>query len=102
MTLLISYRPQARAELDDAVVWYEQQQPGLGARFAAAVRDRLDVIAGDPLRYALVFRDIRQADVVGFPSYSVLYIAEPNRVLVHSVFHASRNPRIWKRRRNAP
>jgi toxin ParE1/3/4 len=102
MSLPIAYRRKARVEYDAAFDRYERQRPGLGLRFVAAVDKRLGVIAADPLRYAAVYRDVREADVVRFRKYRIYYIAEPTRVLVLSVFHTSRNPIIWKRRRNTP
>lgn len=102
MNLPIAYRRKARVEYDAAFNRYEWQRPGLGVRFVAAIDKRLGVIAADPLRYAVVYKDVREADVVGFKKYRIYYIAEPARILVLSVFHTSRNPLVWKRRRKAP
>ena len=37
MTLRVAFEPEATAELEAAALWYEDQQPGLGLRFLAAV-----------------------------------------------------------------
>ena len=42
MTLAVKFLPEAQTEFDAAVDWYEQQQAGLGADLAAAVRDLID------------------------------------------------------------
>ena len=39
MSRQIHFRPEAGAEVLEARRWYEERQPGLGARFAAAVED---------------------------------------------------------------
>lgn len=39
MTILI--RPAAAAEIDDAFLWYERQEAGLGEEFLAAVQAAL-------------------------------------------------------------
>ena len=101
MTFPLVTHAEAQTEYDDAVDWYEGRQPGLGIGFMRAVRSRLNTIAADPRRFAVVYRDVREADLPGFP-YVIYYVARPSHVWVLSVFHTSRNPIIWKRRRNAP
>jgi toxin ParE1/3/4 len=91
------FRPAAAAEYDEAVVWYEAQQPGLGAAFAAEVQAVLDTLAGQPDRYPVVARDIREAPVARFP-YCVYYRVRPGRVVVLAVYHQSRDPGGWQAR----
>lgn len=98
MTLPVSLRDEAQAELEESHDFYEGRQPGLGVRFAAEVWDRLDVVAADPKRFAVVHRKVREADVPGWP-FCLYYTVEPTRIRVVSVFHTSRDPRIWQRRR---
>jgi hypothetical protein len=38
VSLPISFRPEARAEFDDAYDWYEGRRPGLGEAFADQVQ----------------------------------------------------------------
>lgn len=97
MTLPIVFRRAARGEFDEAADWYEQRQPGLGARFTAAVQRVIDLIAANPRLHAKVFQDVRKGVVSGFP-YNVYYREEPRRVLIIAVFHTSRDPSIWQRR----
>ena len=47
----LSIRAQARQELVEAVDWYENRRPGLGARFIEAFRDAADRIAENAYRY---------------------------------------------------
>ena len=67
MSLPISFRPLARAEYEGSAAWYDAQQPGLGLTFEAAVQSALNVIAGQPDRYPIAVRDIREAPVARFP-----------------------------------
>ena len=48
MTRRIILRRAAQAEYDAAGDWYEQQRPGLGAAFTAAVQQVFDRIAANP------------------------------------------------------
>lgn len=97
MSLPLVFRPAAQAEYDTAAAWYEAQQPGLGADFAAEIRRVLNVIADHPERYALVRGDVREALVSRFP-YAIYYRVRARRVIVLAVFHTSRNPLIWQSR----
>jgi toxin ParE1/3/4 len=97
VTLPIIFQPEARAEFDEAYDWYEGQRPGLGEIFAEHVQRVLDRIAAMPRMHAPVLGDVRKAVVARFP-YCVYYREEPACVRVLSVFHTSRDPKIWQSR----
>jgi plasmid stabilization system protein ParE len=97
MSLPIQFLPEAKAEFDAAADWYESKRAGLGLDFIRRVREVFVRIAGNPRLHAKVYREVRRAIVSKFP-YVVLYQEEPNQVLVISIFHASRDPSIWKSR----
>jgi toxin ParE1/3/4 len=97
MTLPVIFRPEARAEFDDAHDRYEAQRPGLGDAFAEQVQQVLDRIAATPRLHAVVLGAVRKAVVVRFP-YCVFYREEASCVRVLSVFYTSRDPEIWKGR----
>ena len=98
MSTPVIYRRLARAEFDDAVDWYEQQQAGLGDRFADAVHGVIARISANPNLHRVVHKDIRRAIVRGWP-YVIYYRIEPNQVVVTSVFHSKRNPKVWQSRK---
>lgn len=98
MTLLVRLRAAARAEFDDAVEWYEGCRAGLGAWFVEQVYATFDRIAERPELYPRVLGDVRRA-VVNRTPYLVFYRIRTNRIVVLSVFHGSRDPRIWQSRR---
>ena len=56
-----AFRPEheASAELEDAVVWYDSQRPGLGLEFVQAVDATLERIAPSGHRSADAFRACR-------------------------------------------
>jgi toxin ParE1/3/4 len=97
VSLPIILRPEARAEFDKAYDWYEAQRAGLGEAFAEQVQRVLGRIAATPRMHAVVFGEVRKAVVVRFP-YCVFYREEASCVRVLSVFHTSRDPRIWQSR----
>jgi plasmid stabilization system protein ParE len=44
MSYAYELHPQARAELAEAYVWYENERPGAGERFAESVNDKIKSI----------------------------------------------------------
>ena len=88
-----------RAELDikQAYSWYEAQSEGLGTRFLDDVNDRLDAITAHPKAYQLIHRKARRNMLHSFP-YGIYFTVEGDLVVVHGCVHASRDPKVWKRR----
>ena len=87
----------ARAEFDQAAQWYDQQKPGLGAAFTAAVQQAIEQIRDRPLICPVALDDIREARVEGFP-FSMYFRMSPRHIVVLAVFHDSRDPSIWQDR----
>ena len=42
------FHPEALLEFQDSAVFYEAQQPGLGARFVSAVQSAVDQVIASP------------------------------------------------------
>jgi plasmid stabilization system protein ParE len=98
MSRQIIFDAEARLEFEEAVVWYDEQQPGLGDRFEAEVHATFQRILQTPERFKLVSKTIRRARVEVFKKYSVYFRVEPDFIGVVSVFHGSRNPAELRRR----
>jgi toxin ParE1/3/4 len=88
---------EAEQDVADAYAWYEQQRPGLGDDCLAAIRAATQRVQAEPHVHPCVQGDIRRLLAKRFP-YSILYREEPDRVVVIAVFHAKRDPNIWKKR----
>lgn len=97
MTLKVVFRPAARAEFDGATLWYEDRQPGLGAQLVAEIDHAVELASRYPDRYPVKHKSIRCVRVSRFP-YSVFYAVELEQIVVLAVFHARRDPAIWKTR----
>jgi hypothetical protein len=48
----------------------------------------------------LVDRTVRRALVRRFP-YGIFYEIEARQIVVYGIFHGARDPRAWRRRRDA-
>lgn len=98
MTPRLVFRPQAEAEVLDARAWYEEQRPGLGQTFAAAVDRALAGIVQNPLAYPCVHGETRRALVQRFP-YAIYFRVVSDELVVLAVMHGRRLPRRWQSRR---
>lgn len=98
MRLPLLFRPTAEAEFEGAAQWYASQQPGLGEDFVRRVQEVLDVITEHPHRYPIAEQDIHEALVPRFP-YCIYYRVRPSRIIILAIFHTSRDPSTWQRRR---
>lgn len=98
MTRRALFRPQAEADLVEARNWYEERQPGLGARFAALVESTIEQIAETPLAYPRVRGETRRAVLRRFP-YAVYFQVLPEEVVILAVIHSQRHARRWRSRR---
>ena len=97
MTLQVVFRPAAKAEFDGAALWYEDRRPGLGAEFVLEIDRAVELAAEHPERFPEKLGDIRCVRVRRFP-YSVFYRAESGQIVVLAVFHARRDPAVWRGR----
>ncbi len=61
--------PLAKTDIQDAAVWYNNRQIGLGKRFAKEVRKKVNVIKSHPKGFALKYENIRTAVLDVFPFY---------------------------------
>ena len=66
MSRQVIFDAEARLEFEEAVVWYDDQQPGLGDRFEAEVHTTFQRVLQNPDRFRLVSKTIRVARVEVF------------------------------------
>jgi plasmid stabilization system protein ParE len=102
VTVEIRFLDEAVAELDDAVLWYQQQRDGLGLVFLAALDRTLDSLQSWPRTAPLVphvpeHLEVRQARVGRFPYY-VAYLIVDDVATVVAMAHERRRPHYWSSR----
>lgn len=97
MSRAIRLRPQAEAELIEAVLWYEARGPGLGAEFGRAFEAALSAIERNPLAFPILLKNARRALLRRFP-YSIVYTVSEKEIVILACFHAKRNPRRLRER----
>ena len=97
MTRRVIFKPAAEAEMEQAHAWYEQRKAGLGDEFLRCVDACIASLQRNPEAYPVAHKQVRMALVRRFP-YLVFYTPEANQITVFLVFHAARDPQMWKRR----
>lgn len=91
------YHPDAEAELVAAARFYQQQVPGLGAEFLAAIDGAIGVIQDVLDRWKIVEKGVRRYLVSRFP-YGIYYRMLPGEVRILAFKHHSRHPGYWRGR----
>jgi plasmid stabilization system protein ParE len=97
MSLPIEVRRAAEADLLEAFVWYENEQPGLGERFLQAAEQCMQSAAERPTSYKLVKRGTRVAEVPHFP-HRLYFVPKDDLIIVVACLHASRSISHIRRR----
>ncbi len=98
MSLPVVYRRQVGRDLAAAFGYYEEQTERLGEKFLTAVDSAFDAIERYPQVFAEVHGEVRRALVSRFP-YAVFYRVESKRVVVLTVLHTARDPKVWPKPR---
>ena len=93
----IEFLPPARAELTDAISYYNTQSEGLGYEFAAEIKRTLGRIAQYPGAWFKLSKRTRRCRTNRFP-YGVIYQIRKETLLIVAVMHLSREPERWKSR----
>lgn len=93
----IVFREESLLELQDAYDWYESKQLGLGDDFISTLNHYIKLIETNPKSYQVFYKNKRVVFLKKFP-YQVIYSIHQKDVVILSVFHSKRNPKIWKRK----
>ena len=82
--------PLIRADISEAINWYENQQPGLGLEFAAEFLSHYRHLVRDAQLYSVRFADVRRLNLDRFP-YGIFYAIRAPEIWLLAVLHASRD-----------
>ncbi|MDE2377476.1 type II toxin-antitoxin system RelE/ParE family toxin [Bradyrhizobium sp.] len=93
----ILFTQAARADLAEAVRWYDAHAPHVVPQFRDALRAALIRIAENPRQFPPALKTTRRALLRRFP-YILVFRETHDAVYVVAVFHTSRDPLIWQRR----
>ncbi len=93
----VLFHPDAEAEFNAAIDYYEVIEKGLGHDFSLEVFSVLDRIIAHPKAWLVIEDGIRRSLLRRFP-YGVLYAEEQDKIYIVAVMHLHRDPDYWKHR----
>jgi len=91
------FHPEADAEFDKAVEYYEQRQSGLGLEFAEEVYAAIARIIEYPDAWSPMSKNARRCLINRFP-YGVIYQVKTNDLRIIAIANLHRRPGYWKER----
>jgi plasmid stabilization system protein ParE len=92
-------RREAEADITGAVIWYEQQLPGLGLKFLAEIHAAIQRVQRNPLAHLRLRQqpEVRRILARRFP-YRIFYLVRTDAIVVFAVLHAARHDSHWQAR----
>jgi plasmid stabilization system protein ParE len=92
----VKIEPEALADIQDIIIWYNQQKSGLGERFHKTIISQIDSLNKNPHMFRIRYKQIRCILVNKFPYMIHFYINEEIKIVeVLAVINTDRNPKIW-------
>ncbi len=84
-------RRRAEHDMAEAGLWYESRRSGTGLYFIRCTDAAISLVARHPEAGPVQFGPFRRVLVSRFP-FAIFYTVESETVVVHGVFHSSRDP----------
>ena len=84
----------AEAEAEEAVVYFDEQRPGLGDRFEQDLQETLAFVVERPLSGKRLSENVRQTRFRTF-RYNLIYVIDGEELIIVAVAHHRRRPGYW-------
>lgn len=97
MNHILEITKEAKLDIEEAWLWYEEIRTGLGEDFLLSLEATLNQLKRQPLLYEIKYKEVRVCLLKRFP-YKVIYFLDNDKIIVLAVFHGHRNPETWKDR----
>jgi hypothetical protein len=95
----IRFVKEALFDVEDVVIWYEEQRLGLSYDFELCLEAGLDEISRNPNAFQKKYKNVKIRFISRFP-YGIHYRFDKDEIVVIGVFHTSRSPKNWSKRLN--
>jgi plasmid stabilization system protein ParE len=93
----IRFHPEAQAEYEGGLAWYQARSPQAAMRFEAEVERVLGLVAANPSIFPKYDDENRFIMLRRFP-FSVVYQVQPDHVYVMALAHSRRSAGYWRGR----
>jgi plasmid stabilization system protein ParE len=93
----VEFLEAARAELIEAVEYYNEQREGLGFELSYEVRSAIESIIQYPEAWSLISKRARRCRTKRF-HFGIIYQVRGETLLIIAVTHLHHEPQSWKSR----
>jgi plasmid stabilization system protein ParE len=94
----IQFTKEALLDVEDIVIWYEEQRKGLSFDFELCLEVGVNEILRTPKAYQKRYGKIKIRFINRFPC-GIHYIIKEDLIIIIAVFHTSRSPKNWSKRK---
>ena len=92
-------KEEADVDILESYVWCEGQKPGLGGSFLEEIEEYFELLRKNPDSFQVKHKKTsRLAPLKRFP-FVIVYRTEGPDVVAFAIYHTSRDPKKWKKRR---
>ena len=100
MTFTVIVDADAEQDWHEAVIWYDEREPGVSHRLNVVLLEILNTLAHQPERFLRATPRTRKAKVPPPWPYSIYFTVnkEHREVKILAVWHGARNPAELRRR----
>lgn len=93
----LKFTREALLDIEDIIIWYEEQRTGLSYDFELCLEAGLSEIARMPMAFQKKYMNVKIVFIQRFP-YGIHYIIKADIIFVIGIFHTSRSPKNWASR----
>lgn len=90
----LSLHELACKEFRDGMLFYDDQESGLGVDFIDEINKGFKQIGKHPEAWPLIDEGVRAYQIKRF-GFRIIYCVTPDEVIVLAVCHCARQPRYW-------
>jgi toxin ParE1/3/4 len=94
---LIQFTREALFDIEEIILWYEEQRIGLSYDFELCLEAGISEILRMPSAFQKKYKHVKIAFIQRFP-YGIHYITNKGTIIVIGIFHTSRSPKNWSKR----
>ena len=93
----LKFTGEALLDIEDIVLWYEEQRIGLSYDFELCLEAGISEIVRMPSAFQKKYKNVKVTFIQRFP-YGIHYIIRTDVIIIIGIFHTSRSPKNWKDR----
>ena len=93
----LHFTREAILDIEDIIIWYEEQREGLSFDFELCLEAGISEIVRLPNAFQKKYKNVKVLFIQRFP-YGIHYIVKPDQIIIIGIFHTSRSPRNWSSR----